>query len=61
MAVVVDTDVVSFLFKEDTRTPLYTSHLVWVAALALYFDIPLVTNNRRHFQNVKNLKIISES
>jgi len=131
MAVVVDTDVVSFLFKEDTRTPLYTPHIInvpkfisfmtfaelrrwklqsnwgnkksakfeeflsdfgiihsdellcevwaeirfdahqygnpidtadaWVAAVGLYFDIPLVTNNRRHFENVKNLKIISES
>lgn len=131
MAVVVDTDVVSFIFKEDTRAELYRPHLTqvpkfisfmtfaelrrwrlqnnwgnrknakfeeflsdfgvihsdellcefwaeirrdaykfgnpidiadaWVASVALYFDIPLVTNNRRHFQNVKNLKIISEA
>ncbi len=33
----------------------------WVAAVALLFDVPIVTNNRRHFENVKNLKIISES
>ncbi len=33
----------------------------WVASVALLFDIPLVTNNRRHFENVKNLQIISES
>ena len=33
----------------------------WVASVALMFDIPLVTNNRRHFENVKNLTIISES
>ena len=131
MAVVDDTYIESFMFKEDTRTSLYTPHLVqvpkfisfmtfaelrrwklqsnwgskkiakfeellsdfgvvhsdeelceiwaeirrdahkygnpidtadaWVASVALLFDIPLVTNNRRHFENVKNLKIISES
>ncbi len=33
----------------------------WVASVALLFDIPLVTHNRRHFENVKDLKIISES
>ena len=130
MAFVVDTDVVSFIFKEDTRAELYRPHLVrvpkfisfmtfaelrrwklqsnwgskksakfeeflsdfgvihsdellceywaeirfdahkygnpidtadaWVASVALLFDIPLVTNNHRHFENVKNLKIISE-
>jgi tRNA(fMet)-specific endonuclease VapC len=40
--------------------PLDTSD-AWVAAVALLFDIPLVTHNRRHFENVKDLKIISES
>lgn len=33
----------------------------WVAAVALLFDVPLVTNNRRHFQNIKNLQIIFEA
>ena len=33
----------------------------WVASVALLFDVPLVTNNRRHFENVRNLKIISEA
>ncbi|MGC2235014.1 MAG: PIN domain-containing protein [Pyrinomonadaceae bacterium] len=33
----------------------------WVASVALMFDVALVTHNRRHFENVKNLKIISES
>lgn len=131
MAVSVDTDVVSFLLKGDSRGALYRPHLeglpkiisfmtlaelrrwelqnnwgarriraareflddftvvysdeelceiwaeimcdahkfgnpidtadAWVAAVALYFDIPLVTNNRRHFENVKDLKIISET
>jgi len=131
MNVLVDTDVVSFTYKKDTRSALYESHLqgnfliisfmtlaelklwtlknnwgekrknnfaeflkdylviypdenlceiwgrikayshkfgnpidtadAWVASVAIYFDIPLVTNNRRHFENVRNLKIISES
>ena len=33
----------------------------WVAAVALMFDVPLVTHNRKHFENVKNLQIISET
>ena len=33
----------------------------WVAAVALMFDVPLVTHNRKHFENVESLKIISES
>jgi tRNA(fMet)-specific endonuclease VapC len=131
VAVIIDTDVVSFLLKKDTRAELYRPHIfglpkmisfmmlaelrrwqlqhnwgarrikaakeflddfsvvyadeelceiwaqiksdahkygnpidtigAWVAAVALLFDIPLVTNNRRHFENVGNLKIISES
>lgn len=33
----------------------------WVASVALMFDIPLVTHNRKHFENITNLKIISEN
>jgi tRNA(fMet)-specific endonuclease VapC len=131
VAVIVDTDVVSFILKKDSRAALYRPHLeglpkiisfmtlaelrrwefqnnwgvrrikaareflddfsvihsdeelceiwaeiirdahkygnpietadAWVAAVALLFDVPLVTNNRRHFENVRNLKIISEA
>lgn len=32
-----------------------------VASVALLYDIPLVTHNRRHFENVENLTVISES
>lgn len=131
MAVVVDTNIVSFIFKEDTRAGLCVPHLLnvpkfisfmslaelykwqslhnwgkrkkdefdellsnfgiiyadeelcriwakiqsdarkkgnpidvadaWIASVALLFDIPLVTHNRRDFINVAKLKIISES
>lgn len=131
MAIVVDTDVISFFQKRDTRYELYSSHLfnteklisfmtlaelrrwtlernwgerrksvfeefltenygvifaddrlceiwaeiksdarksgkpigtadAWVASVALLFDVRLVTHNRKHFENVPNLKIISE-
>jgi tRNA(fMet)-specific endonuclease VapC len=33
----------------------------WVASVALLFDIPLVTHNRRHFETVENLQIVSEA
>jgi len=131
MAIVVDTDIVSYIFKKDTRSELYEPHLIqvpkfisfmtfaelrrwkfqsnwseiknkkfekllsdygvvyadeelcnlwaritinaqkkgrpigtadaWVAAATLMFDVPLVTHNRKHFENVESLKIISES
>lgn len=132
MAIVVDTDVFSYLYKRDSRAGLYGGHLTketkflsfmtlaelrtwtflynwgkkrkeqmedfifqnygviyaddrlceiwakiksdahkrgrpiktadaWVASVALMFDIPLVTHNRRHFESVENLHIISES
>jgi predicted nucleic acid-binding protein len=52
MALVVDTDVVSFLFKRDTRATLYAPHLL--------LDVPLVTNNESHFSHVPGLTVISE-
>lgn len=130
MAVVVDTDVASFVFKRDSRSALYEPHLdnqfmiisfmtlaelrlwalisnwganknadfekylrrysikqstpvlcqmwaeikdygrrtganiatadAWIAATALFLDVPLVTHNAADFQNVQGLTIISE-
>ena len=131
MNVIVDTNIVSYIYKKDTRAELYKPHLAnrilvisfmtlaelnrwtlennwgekrqqhfaeflkdflvinsdeslcdvwakimsdakkkgkpietadaWVASVAIMFDIPLVTHNRKHFENIENLKIISES
>jgi tRNA(fMet)-specific endonuclease VapC len=33
----------------------------WIAAVALLHDIPLVTNNGKHFRGIEGLIIISES
>jgi tRNA(fMet)-specific endonuclease VapC len=130
MAVVVDTDVVSYLFKRDTRADLYRPHLdgqlpiisfmslaelerwtlarswgagrrqdllnylrryliepsspelcrrwaeatdsarragkpimtadAWVAATALAYDVPLITNNPSDFTGVVGLTVVSE-
>jgi tRNA(fMet)-specific endonuclease VapC len=129
MAIVVDTDVVSYIFKKDSRAALYEPHLVqvpkfisfmtfaelrrwefqsnwgraktakfefllsdfgviyadeklcniwasitneskkkgrpvttadaWIAATALMFEIPLVTNNRKDFEQIDGLSILS--
>jgi tRNA(fMet)-specific endonuclease VapC len=32
----------------------------WIAATALYLDVPLITHNRNHFLGVDGLTIISE-
>jgi predicted nucleic acid-binding protein len=130
MAIVVDTNVVSYIFKKDTRNESYKPHLIqvpkfisfmtfaelrrwkiqsnwgksknekfeellsefgvihsdeklceiwaeitshsrkkgksvsvsdaWIAAVALMFDIPPVTHNRKHFEHISGLQIISE-
>ena len=33
----------------------------WIASVARMFDIPLVTHNRKHFEAIENLQVISES
>ncbi len=33
----------------------------WIAASALRYGLPLVTHNRRHFEAVPNLQLISEN
>ena len=130
MALVLDTDVVSYLYKRDTRAGLYRPHLndppfiisfmslaelrrwtlqrnwgerrkqeleeylaryfvihsedqmcarwaeamntarlngrpiaaadAWIAALALFLNVPLVTHNGRHYSGVNGLQVISE-
>lgn len=130
-AIVVDTNVVSLLFKRDTRAELYRPHLTgrilvlsfmslaeidrwtlernwregrrkrmqqflnsyivypydrelcrkwaevtvsarrrgrpidtadaWIAATALLHDLPLVTHNRRHYDQIDGLRVISET
>jgi tRNA(fMet)-specific endonuclease VapC len=127
-AVLVDTDVVSFIFKRDTRESLYRRHLdgkrvciafmtvaevyewaishrwgkrrveelrqeltryvvlpyddavawewarvrsikgrpieskdAWIAAAAVRHQLPLVTHNRRHFEGIPGLQVISEA
>ena len=131
MALVLDTDVVSYLYKRDTRAELYRPHLndppfivsfmslaelrrwtlernwgerrkreleeylarylvihsedqmcvrwaeamntarlngrpiaasdAWIAATALFLDVPLVTHNGRHYSGVAGLQVISET
>jgi tRNA(fMet)-specific endonuclease VapC len=31
----------------------------WIAACARYYDIPLLTNNRKHFENIQGLKLVN--
>ncbi len=32
---------------------------LWIAACAIQFELPLLTNNIKHFQHIKNLKLVS--
>jgi len=32
----------------------------WIAATAMAYKIPLITHNRKHFEGVAGLKVISE-
>jgi predicted nucleic acid-binding protein len=58
MALVVDTDVASFLARRRGRPVAMAD--AWVAATALFLDVPLVTNNESHFSSVTGLTVISE-
>ena len=33
----------------------------WIAACAIRHDVPLITNNRRHFEGLPGLKLITEA
>jgi len=33
----------------------------WIAATAIAYKVPLITHNRKHFENVAGLKLISEA
>ncbi len=74
-AVVLDTDVVSFLFKSDSRGHAYLRHLrdrqwlisfvetadAWIAATAVLHDAPLITHNGSDYSGVPGLKVMSEA
>jgi predicted nucleic acid-binding protein len=34
---------------------------LWIAATAIRYSIPLLSNNRRHFEEVPGLVLISEA
>lgn len=34
---------------------------MWIAAIALRYDLPIVTHNRRDFSDIPNLIVISEA
>jgi predicted nucleic acid-binding protein len=52
--------------KQGLRTP-SGSHRVmgdndlWLAACAVRHGIPLITHNRRHFEDIPSLKIVTEA
>jgi len=33
----------------------------WIAATAIVYKVPLITHNRKHFEGITGLKVISES
>jgi tRNA(fMet)-specific endonuclease VapC len=52
--------------KTQLRTSLGSSRVIesndlWIAACAVRHEVPLVTHNRRHFEGIPGLTIISEA
>ena len=37
------------------------AHDAWVAATARHFELPLLTNNRRHFEGISDLELVELS
>jgi predicted nucleic acid-binding protein len=67
----VDTNIVSYFHRGDTRAKRYEPHLMgkqqpisfpdsWIAATALRHGMPLVTHNAQHFEGIPDLTIIAE-
>lgn len=69
--VVVDTDVVSYLFRRDSRAEVSDGARrsgrpvgaadAWIAATAMLHERPLVTHNREHFSSIDGLRVITEA
>lgn len=61
-----DTNIVSYIYKGDSRAAAYQRHLLghqWFVSfmtLAEIHRLPLVTHNARHFQGVPGLTVITE-
>jgi tRNA(fMet)-specific endonuclease VapC len=50
----------------DVRTPdgskrNFSNNDRWIAACAIHHDIPLVSHNRKHFEGIPKLRLISEA
>jgi len=65
--VLLDTNIVSFIFKKDSRAKSYrkmgqpiSPQDAWIAATACQYDIPLITHNPVDFESVKDLEIITD-
>ncbi len=45
--------------RQKSGMPIATND-AWIAACAVRHDIPLITHNSRHFDNISGLKVITE-
>lgn len=61
-AAIIDTDVVSMLFKGDPRArkgrPIQTAD-AWIAASALQYQVPLITNNADDYDMLDRLEVLT--
>lgn len=46
--------------RQESVGQTLTGNDLWIAATGLHYDIPLVTNNRRHFERVSGLHLVPE-
>lgn len=49
------------VYSERTKGRIIGSQDAWIAATAVQTGIPLVTHNRKHFEGIDNLVVVSES
>lgn len=57
--IVVDTDVASYIFNWHSLAEQYANALRGSELILSFVDAPLATNNRRDFENVRNLQLLS--
>ncbi len=47
--------------KTESGTDRVFQNDLWIAACAVRHNLPLITNNRKHFEGIPDLKLISEA
>ena len=49
------------MFESKTKGEPIDHPYAWIAATAIYLDVPLISHNSKHFKNISRLDLITEN